>query len=558
MKNFLRTAAVSVPIRLGDAAHNAQTIVSALDALRQQGVQLALFPELCLTGATLGDLFFRPDVLTRARGALEAVAARTQGIAAVVGLPAEVNGRLCSCAAVLQNGSVRAIVPRPIPKQEQRRWFSEGTQSPLFSLGGCVFSIWQAHSAAQAVLLPDAAPAHQPAEITSRLTAAVYANAGFGESTGDHVYAGDTAVYEDGVCLAQGGRYALAGGHAVADIDLQAIAYRRRMAGWTADAADCIALDDPLPIQPPLLRPISCLPFVTGDAEEIAMRQTMGLVSRLHAISCKKLVVGVSGGLDSTLALLIAVRAFDRLGLDRKGIFAITMPGGATGARTYSNACQLMQLLGVTALEIPIGAAVSQHFADIGHDPNAGDVTCENAQARERTQILMDYANKVGGIVLGTGDMSELALGFCTYNGDHMSMYGVNASIPKTLVRKLTDHVSAQMGDVIHAVCADVIATPVSPELLPGQRTEDILGSYELHDFFLYHFLHDGADRERLLMLAAQAFPGEAVKPALNIFLRRFQTQQFTRSCLPDGAQAGPLSLSPRDAFVMPSYCAKL
>jgi len=320
----------------------------------------------------------------------------------------------------------------------------------------------------------------------------------------------------------------------------------------------------------PLLRPIAPLPFVPPDGqgaenlEEIVNIQCTGLMTRLAAIGCRYVVIGVSGGLDSTLALLVGVKAFDKLKLPRTGVAAITMPGMGTGGRTKSNAWKLMDALGVTALEIPIEAAVRQHFKDIGQDESIHDVTYENCQARERTQILMDYANKVKGIVLGTGDMSEMAIGFATYNGDHMSMYNVNCSIPKTLVKRLVLHISETgFSGAVRDVCRDVLDTPISPELLPvsegelNQRTEEIVGDYALHDFFLYHLMDSGSGIGRLKRFAAQAFQGvyteEKIDAQLKEFIRRFFTQQFKRNCVPDGPKVGSVSLSPRGDWRMPS-----
>ena len=357
---------------------------------------------------------------------------------------------------------------------------------------------------------------------------------------------------------------------------MEALRFRRQQdASFRQPAGGdvCIhRLPDVQEVPLPLIRPIEPLPFVPKDEaglEEIAQIQCMGLASRLRAIRCENIVIGVSGGLDSTLALLIAARTFDMLGISRKGIHAITMPGMGTGARTKTNAGRLMEALDVSASEVPIAPAVKQHFADIGHDENNHNVTYENAQARERTQILMDYANKVNGIVLGTGDLSEEALGFCTYNGDHMSMYNVNCTVTKTCLRSLTRYVSAHSFDEnVAAICQDVVDTPVSPELLPvtegelSQRTEDILGDYALHDFFLYHFITDGADSDKLKLLAHQAFAGvydsAQVEKQLGTFLWRFRTQQFKRSCSPDGPQVGPVSLSPRGGWDMPSDLAKM
>ena len=404
-----------------------------------------------------------------------------------------------------------------------------------------------------------------------------YAGAGFGESTSDLVFCGYTGVYENGRVLAEGERFQLQGGEAVADIDIQRLRYQRQRNGsfhQVARSAKPMRHVE-VPVSPTLekthlLRPIAPLPFVPGGAqgeenlEEIVRIQCVGLATRLSAIGCKQLVIGVSGGLDSTLALLVAARAFDMLGLARTGIQAITMPGMGTGSRTKTNADRLMEALGVTAHEIAIGPAVRQHFADIGQDENKHDVTYENGQARERTQILMDFANKVGGIVLGTGDMSEAALGFSTYNGDHMSMYNVNCSVPKTLVKSLVRYLSEQDFDgAVRDICRDVIDTPISPELLPvtdgelQQRTEDILGDYALHDFFLYHMMDSGSGPDRLRLMARQAFDGVydagQIDRQLATFMRRFFAQQFKRNCVPDGPKVGSISLSPRGDWRMPS-----
>ena len=404
-----------------------------------------------------------------------------------------------------------------------------------------------------------------------------YACAGFGESTSDLVFCGYTGVYENGKALAEGQRFSMEGGTAVADIDVQRLRYQRQRNGsfhqmprrekpMRRVPIPALGLTD----KQRLLRPINPLPFVPSGAEmddhleEIVRIQCTGLATRLTAIHCEHLVIGVSGGLDSTLALLVGVRAFDMLHLPRTGVHAITMPGMGTGRRTKSNADRLMEVLGVSASEIPIEKAVRQHFADIGQDESTHDVTYENAQARERTQILMDYANKVNGIVLGTGDMSESALGFSTYNGDHMSMYNVNCSVPKTLVKSLVRYLSEHdFEGAVREVCRDVIDTPISPELLPvangelNQRTEDILGDYALHDFFLYHMLDSGSGPERLKAFAMQAFEGvydEAkIDAQLATFLRRFFQQQFKRNCVPDGPKVGSISLSPRGDLRMPS-----
>ena len=608
-EGFARVAAVSVPVHLGDVQANVNEILAAMETLEKKGVQVAVFPELCLTGATLGDLLLRPELQKKAWKGLAQVAQKTGKMAVVVGLPVGVRGRLYNCAAVVQDGCAHGLVPQISPLE--KRWFVSGEDvyeelmlegdlvvlSPdqLFEAGDCVFGV----EVGQDVLLPNAPGVRlmqegagiicHPAaastqfgshaaklgmlqEKSARLHAGyVSACAGFGESTGDFVFDGCTAVTENGELLTQGPRFSMNGGVAIADVDVELLRFQRQKdpAFRTAAYGDvCVHLmGDALEAGLPLMRTYEPLPFVPKTAEgleEIAQIQCMGLASRLKAIRCENLVIGVSGGLDSTLALLIAARTFDMLGISRKGVHAITMPGMGTGARTKTNADRLMEALGVSASEIPIGPAVKQHFADIGQPEGKHDVTYENAQARERTQILMDYANKVNGIVLGTGDLSEEALGFCTYNGDHMSMYNVNCTVTKTCLRSLTRYLSAHSFDAeVAAICQDVVDTPVTPELLPvtegelNQRTEDILGDYALHDFFLYHFMYSGASREKLQLLAEHTFAGvydaQKIADQLKTFMWRFYTQQFKRSCAPDGPQAGPVSLSPRGGWDAPS-----
>lgn len=408
----------------------------------------------------------------------------------------------------------------------------------------------------------------------------VYAAAGTGESSTDLAFAGKGIIAENGRIINQTQRFSLQSKLAIADVDVENITHDRLHFNTFADDAglnnmriislqcgELPSIDSGLKF-----REVDAHPFVDDNpkdlrerCEEISSIQAWGLAIRLRAINCKNAVIGISGGLDSTLALLVTVKAFDMLGLDRKGIWGITMPGFGTTDRTRSNASKLMELLGVTELEIPIGDAVKLHFKDIAHDPTIHDVTYENSQARERTQILMDYANKVNGIVIGTGDLSELALGWCTYNGDQMSMYGVNTSIPKTLVKYLVqgymhEAQNAELRDVLH----DIVDTPISPELLPPspedtieQKTEDLVGPYELHDFFMYHMLRFGSQPRKIYMLACKAFSGiydnETIKKWLKIFYRRFFSQQFKRSCMPDGIKAGSVCLSPRGDWRMPS-----
>ena len=616
-EGFARVAAVSLPVHLGDVQANVNEILAAMDTLEKKGVQVAVFPELCLTGATLGDLVLRPELHKKAWKGLMDVAAKAGGMAVIVGLPVQWGGKLYNCAAVVQDGEVKGLVPKTRLAQEESRWFAVGCREQEWIhfekdgswTGHCALSTQQVFGhvdgsftfaveigedrlsnasgcAAQAdiILHPTAISTAMGANEALRdalmqrsrqlCSASVYACAGFGESTSDHVYDGFTGVYENGEELAAGGRFSMSGGMAIADVDVEYLRYQRQQSGYFrfAPLADQrqggFRSYMKLPEAPlPLMRKYEPLPFVPhteAGLEEIVQIQCMGLASRMKAIRCENLVIGVSGGLDSTLALLIAARTFDMLGVSRKGIHAITMPGMGTGARTKTNADRLMEALEVSASEIPIGPAVRQHFADIGQPEDKHDVTYENAQARERTQILMDYANKVNGIVLGTGDLSEEALGFCTYNGDHMSMYNVNCTVTKTCLKSLTRYLSAHSFNAeVAAICQDVLDTPISPELLPvsegelNQRTEDILGDYALHDFFLYHFMQSGASREKLQMIAEHAFCGvydaEKIAAQLKTFMWRFYTQQFKRSCAPDGPQAGPVSLSPRGGWNMPS-----
>ncbi|HPF87646.1 MAG TPA: NAD(+) synthase [Candidatus Limiplasma sp.] len=616
MSDFARIAAVSLRVHLGDVEKNKQEILKQMRELEAQGVQAAVFPELCITGYTLGDLLLHKTVQESAYQAMEDIAAQTHGMAVVIGLPVNVRSRLYNCAAVLQNGEIKGIVPKTyLPNGNEfyeTRWFVSGEQADvqsqpplagdlLFDMGDFTFAVeicedlWTpippssryAVEGADIILNPSASNAlvtkhayrrELLKQQSGRLYAGyAYACSGFGESTSDLAFCGYTGIYESGRVLGEGERFTINGSRVIADIDVRRLRYQRQRNGsfhqmpralkpMTTIPMACAAMDETAP----LLRPIAPLPFVPPDGQgeenlaEIVNIQCTGLMTRMEAIHCKHVVIGVSGGLDSTLALLVAARTFDKLRLDRRGIYAITMPGMGTGTRTKSNAWQLMETLNATALEIPIETAVKQHFRDIGQDENKHDVTYENCQARERTQILMDYANKVQGIVLGTGDMSEMALGFATYNGDHMSMYNVNCSIPKTLVKRLVRHLSEHsFGGAVREVCEDVLDTPISPELLPvsegelSQRTEEIIGDYALHDFFLYHLMDSGSGYRRLRRFAVQAFAGvytqEKITAQLTVFLHRFFTQQYKRNCVPDGPKVGSVSLSPRGDWRMPS-----
>ncbi|MDE5656077.1 MAG: NAD(+) synthase [Muribaculaceae bacterium] len=558
-----------------------------------------------------------------------ALCPEARNLTLVVGAPVVVDGQLYNCAVVLRNGPLCIIPKTYLPNYNEfyeRRWFNPApaeNMPPLVEYAGfehvpfggkLLFECSGVKVGAEicedlwAPVTPGTHAALAGAEVVVNLSASddligkysyltdlvkgqsaralcgyVYASAGYGESSTDLVFDGKAIIAENGTILARNRRWTRSAQYVAADIDIEAISRdrmhlgtfaecRRREEGGAYRTVGSGFFNEAALQGWTLMRTINPMPFVPSDAEHLADRceeiihiQVAGLSKRLDCTGTRSLVVGISGGLDSTLALLVAVRAFDSLGLDRKGIYGVTMPGFGTTDRTYNNALQLMHALGVTIREIPIAKAVMQHFSDIGHDPQVHDVTYENSQARERTQILMDLANRVGGMVLGTGDLSELALGWATYNGDHMSMYGVNASVPKTLVRHLTRYFAMTTDDeVCRRTLLDIIDTPVSPELLPAdsegkiaQKTEDLVGPYELHDFFLYYILRYGFTTERIRMMAVAAFEGryshEVIDKWLAVFVRRFFQQQFKRSCLPDGPKVGSVCLSPRGDWRMPS-----
>lgn len=556
---------------------------------------------------------------------------RLQDIVLVVGAPLRHRSGLYNCAVALAHGAIQCVVPKCyIPNYNEfyeKRWFASGSQifDDFIAINGqeipfgvnCMIVMGNAKVGIEVCedlwvpIPPGTHAALAGANVIVNLsastelvgkhdyllqlisnqsarthTAYVYAGAGYGESTTDVVLAGNAIIAENGALLQQSERFATAPRIAVADVDLQLLDHERithnsfndNANDECADSYQLIDIEEPAKnvdySSEPWLRPVNSAPFVPGDkdtlnarCEEIVQIQTIGLMRRLEATGIKRIVVGVSGGLDSTLALMIAVRTFDKMGLDRKGIYGITMPGYGTSGRTFNNATRLMKELAITVEEISIVPAVEQHFKDIKHDKAVHDVTYENSQARERTQILMDYANKVGALVLGTGDLSELALGWATYNGDHMSMYNVNVSIPKTLARHLISWIAAaQPRDkhIIQETLLDVLDTPVSPELTPAdeqgqiaQKTEDIVGPYELHDFFLFNMLRYGFTPAKIYRMACVAFEGEytgeIIKKWFLTFTRRFFSQQFKRSCLPDGPKVGSVTLSPRGDWRMPS-----
>ncbi len=708
---FIRVAAATPRVKVADVDANVEEICRMAEIAENEQVSILAFPELSVTGYSCGDLFAQELLVSRAEEGVKRLKAFSRGksLTLVVGVPVRVRGSLYNCAAVIQNGSLKGIVPKIyLPTYNEfyeSRWFSSGCDflsdtlsaygriednakdcsSPaagaeityaghkvnvypnmLFNVGRATFAIeicedlWTPippsshHALAGAQIIVNLSASNEvlmkhqyrkqliSQQSARTISAYVYSSCGYGESTQDVVYAGSSLIYENGSLMAENKRFSLEAGMICADIDIDKLSVLRQKESTfhsvapdgTGDGLDArryfavasgngAATD----FEKCLRRHIDPHPFVPGNAaerdercREITDIQVIGLATRLAHIHSQTAVIGISGGLDSTLALIVTVLAFDKLGWDRKRIIGITMPGLGTTTRTHSNASDLMAALGVTSLEIPIGKAVAQHFSDIGQNPEVQDVTYENSQARERTQILMDVANKENGIVVGTGDLSELALGWATYNGDHMSMYAVNASIPKTLVRYLVgwaaeNHFESDVagaagrgaegacggivgaagdesacGDVgkhggvgnrgtlpetsredvadrkrsVREILMDIIDTPVSPELKPAdregnitQKTEDLVGPYELHDFFLYHIFRFGAKPSKVYFLARKAFEGiyddATILKWLNTFIRRFFAQQFKRSCLPDCPKVGSVSLSPRGDWRMPS-----
>ncbi|WP_087064996.1 NAD(+) synthase [Intestinibacillus massiliensis] len=617
---FIKVASATPAIRVADCAYNASEIIRQARQAAEKGAQLVVFPELCLTGYTCGDLFLHETLLRGALDALGTVCAQTTDLnaALVVGLPFAFGGKLYNCAAVVCAGRIAGLVPKQnIPNYAEfyeARHFAPGVglepapakacgqdtvfgtgllfqcpELPALTLGVEICEdLWVPDAPSAALAQMGATVIANPSasdEVVGKaayrrdlvrgqsarlLCAYVYADAGFGESTQDLVFAGHNLIAENGALLTESRRFE--SGLCYADVDLGRLVHeRRRMNTFETMEAPYVAELRLEPLEDDLAdRYVPATPFVPTDkgaleerCQEILTMQATGLATRLRHARCKDAVIGLSGGLDSTLALVVTVHAFDMLGLDRSGILAVTMPCFGTTARTKGNAEKLAEAYGATLRVVDIKAAVDQHFADIGHAKDDLNVTFENGQARMRTLVLMDLANEVGGLVVGTGDLSELALGWATYNGDHMSMYGVNASIPKTLVRYLTAFEASRSGDGLREILLDVLGTPVSPELLPpkdgeiAQKTEELVGPYELHDFYLYYMLRWGYSPRKVFRVAQKAFAGQydgaTIKKWLVTFLRRFFSQQFKRSCLPDGPKVGTVTLSPRGDWRMPS-----
>ena len=626
---FVRVAAAVPALQVADCRQNAQEVKRQIAEAIEEGVEVICFPELTLTGYTCADLFFTQQLQQDALAALEDVCAytREKPIIVLIGAPLQVDNNLFNCAFVMTDGEVLGVVPKiNLPNTGEfyeKRWFTSG-RAWQRSADAETIELWSGDVPFGTDLLfttrhycfgieicedlwsplpPSTQLAIQGAELIFNLSSSnclvgknafrrqmitqqsarvhcgyVYTSSGVGESTTDVVFSGSTYIAEDGAMLSEGERFQRVSDMIIQEIDIERLrTERQRNTNFTSDKVGHYRKINVAPIEreedftEPLHRTFSMTPFLPAKANEdeycmdVLAIQTNGLMRRWQHTHAETVVVGISGGLDSTLALLVCVQAADRLGYDHSRVIGITMPGFGTSDRTHDNALALMDQLGVTTYEIPIREVVTQHLNDIGHDISNHDITYENAQARSRTLILMDMANKYNGIVVGTGDLSELALGWATYCGDQMSMYGVNAGIPKTLVRYMVRYAAENLfGEETRRTLMDIIDTPVSPELLPtdeagniAQITEDKVGPYELHDFFIYYFLHYGFTREKIAYMAIQAFADvydeETIRKWLNVFMQRFFRQQFKRSCMPDGPKVVAVSLSPRGDWRMPS-----
>ena len=625
---LLRVAAAMPRVHVADPAANAREIIGLCKQTAAQRPSVVVFPELSVTGYTCADLFAQSRLLDDAEKAVLSLLEASRELEAMVavGAPVRYAGRLYDCAVLLRRGRILGIVPKSHPGEGGSRWFAPARFLPqggvrirfagqddvtlgvqqLFRLGGALCAVeighdlwvpvppctWATQAGARLVLNLSASDEYLlkhdyrkslVSATSSRLYAAyVYCSCAEGESTQDLVWAGSSLICERRTVLAESERWARGSRWITADVDVARMETLRSrdLAGELPGPAPVFVVQDAgdaaqTDFEAQLLRRVEPHPFapqtdpqaLDARCREILAAQVAGLTTRLEHIRCKKAVLGVSGGLDSTLALLVTALTFDTLGLPRENIIGVTMPGFGTTHRTHDNSVDLMKGLGVTSREISIVPAVRQHFADIGQDESNHDLTYENSQARERTQILMDLAGKEGGLVVGTGDISELALGWCTFNGDHMSMYDVNAGVPKTLLRTIVRWAAEarfSSDELLRRTLLDIADTPISPELLPAdkdgriaQKTEDSVGPYELHDFFLYHLLRSGYAPDKILFFARKAFAGTydeaTIRKWLETFLRRFFNQQFKRSCVPDGPKVGSVTLSPRGGLLMPS-----
>ena len=623
---FITVAAAIPSVKVADTEYNIKQIEDFVAQAEGRGVEIIVFPELSVTGYSCQDLFLQQLLVEQAEVAVMQLLdfSRKLDIICIVGAPVNISGSLYNCAVVIQHGVILGIIPKTyLPNYGEfyeKRWFTSSkdlkptdiryagnsvsitpgptlfrtSDNALFGVEICE-DVWAAEPCSNKLALAGADVIFNLSasdeligkhiylmnllsqQSARTISGYVYSGCGFGESTQDVVYGGNALIYENGTLLSESERFSFKPQMIVNQIDIEKLRVERQKNTTFVNCRDDsnAVIKQTAVVQPKnfsLLREIDALPFVPDDNDmehscnEIFSIQVAGLAKRIMHTACKHLIVGISGGLDSTLALLVCVKTFDKLGMNRKGIVGVTMPGFGTTDRTYNNALSLMNSLGVTIREISIADSVKVHFNDIGHDISVHDVTYENSQARERTQILMDLSNQLKGMVVGTGDLSELALGWATYNGDHMSMYGVNAGIPKTLIKYLVRDVAYNAVDEkSRNTLLDIIDTPISPELIPAeedgtikQKTEDLVGPYELHDFFLYYFLRFGFRPSKIYLLARKAFDAadyedDTIKHWIKVFFHRFFTQQFKRSCLPDGPKVGSVSLSPRGDWRMPS-----
>ena len=625
---FVKVAAAVPSVKVGDCKFNVEQIESQIIQANNQGVEVIVFPELSITSYTCGDVFFQQILLDEAEMSLIGLLnfTRSMNIISIVGLPVPIRSGIANCAAVIQKGKILGLVPKTLlpnyAEFNERRWFVGANDlgesnvlicgqqvkvsahqlfhTPTFTFGVEICEdLWSpippssalALNGADIIFNMSASPSSVgkskyikqmvASQSARQLAGYVYVSSGFGESSTDLVFNGKLFAFENGNALIDNQQQGIEPILEVTDIDVEYLRAERRKNTTFNSMASLMPKVEISYVETAgiinnegieLTRTFSAYPFIPEDmaireerCNEIFDIQCKGLAKRVIHTNCETLVVGISGGLDSTLALLVCVRTFDMLGKSRRGVVGITMPGFGTTDRTYTNAIRLMQQLGITIREISIKEACLQHFSDIGHDPEQHDTTYENSQARERTQILMDAANQMNGLVVGTGDLSELALGWATYNGDHMSMYGVNASVPKTLVKYLVRWVAQSITEqATRDTLLDIANTPISPELIPAdadgnikQKTEDLVGPYELHDFFLYYTIRSGYHPKKIYMMACVAFKDkhdeETIKKWLTTFYRRFFTQQFKRSCMPDGPKVGSVGLSPRGDWNMPS-----
>lgn len=613
---FFKTACASLMLKIAQPSYNKIEIIKAIDEAEASGAKLLVTPELSITGATCGDLFFTSALLKSAENALCDIAEQTESkdIAAAVGIPVSYKNKIYNCTAILLRGKILGIIPKMNLSSNEKRFFTSGKNvddeivlcGQIIPFGQRVFDFKNgvilgveigeelfaaspessklAVTGANVIINPSAYAEYAArADYRERVVsvqsakcncAYIHAGASIYESTTDLVFSGASLIAENGDILASGERFLWDTNIIYADIDIEKLACERRKNEYFENSAVycstvfCEFLNDDCDVTNRFIEPF---PFIPSDKKarrercaELFMIQATALARRMKHIGSTGAVIGISGGLDSTLALLVSVKAMKLLGKDNSEILGVTMPGFGTTDRTYNNALKLMECLGVTVKEISIKNACIQHMSDIEHDLSVHDITYENTQARERTQILFDLANKYGKLLVGTGDLSELAMGWCTFNGDHMCMYGVNASIPKTLVRYLVDYVAGESDKETADILYDILDTPVSPELLPPdkngkivQKTEDNIGPYELHDFFLYHFMRFGFSKEKLQFIAEIAFDGkyssDEIDKWLTLFLRRFFISQFKRNCIPEAPKTGSVGLSPRGDWNMPS-----